>query len=175
VILLMINVTGYHLWCPKHGLCVLLVISGPKPQIFDENLWNCYHAVNSIVFWITKNPCFTPTGNFKVTIFWKLMENATKWAMIALWPMGRYWDIMGQNHKILLKIAKYWEKCIIIFFTSLLNPCESSYDKCHRLSLLMSQTRFVCSIGHFGEKPQNFYENIWNIYRAVNISLLNHK
>jgi hypothetical protein len=31
------------------------------------------------------------------------MKNATKRAMFALWPMARYGNVMGQNHKILLK------------------------------------------------------------------------
>jgi hypothetical protein len=38
---------------------------------------------------------------------------------------------------------------------SVLNPCESSDDICHRLSFLISQTRFMCSIGHFGAKTAN--------------------
>jgi hypothetical protein len=31
------------------------------------------------------------------------MKNATKRDMLALWPMGRYGDILGQNHEFLLK------------------------------------------------------------------------
>jgi hypothetical protein len=73
--------------------------------------------------------------------------------MSALWPMGRYGDILGQNHKILLKNRQILEKmCNHFIFTSILNPCESSYDKCYRLSFLISQIRFGCSIGHFGAK-----------------------
>jgi hypothetical protein len=37
--------------------------------------------------------------------------------MFALWPMGRYGDILGQNHKILLKNRQILEKCIIILFS----------------------------------------------------------
>jgi hypothetical protein len=81
--------------------------------------------------------------------------------MFALWPMGRYGDIWGQNHKILLKNRQILEKMYNHFiFNSILNPDEYSYDKCHRLSFLISQTRFVYSIGHLGAKPQIFYENL---------------
>jgi hypothetical protein len=77
--------------------------------------------------------------------------------MFALWPMGRYGDILGQNHKILLKNRKILEKmCNHFIFTSILNPVESFYEKCNRLSCLMSQTRFVCSFGHFGAKTADF-------------------
>jgi hypothetical protein len=76
--------------------------------------------------------------------------------MFALWPMGRYGDIFGQNYQILLKNRQILEKMHNNFiFTSVFNPCESSYDKCHRLSFFMSQTRFVCSIGHFGAKTKD--------------------
>jgi hypothetical protein len=81
--------------------------------------------------------------------------------MFALWSMGRYGDILGQIHKILLKNRQILEKMYNHFiFTSILNPCESSHDKCHRLSFLMSQTWLVCYIGHFGAKTTDFYENI---------------
>jgi hypothetical protein len=77
--------------------------------------------------------------------------------MFAVWPMGRYGDILGQNHKILLKNRQILEKmCNHFIFTSILNPCESSHAKCHRLSFLISQTWFVCSIGHFGAKTADF-------------------
>jgi hypothetical protein len=77
--------------------------------------------------------------------------------MFAFWPMGSYGDILGQNYKILLKNRQILEKMYNYFiFTSFLNPCESSYDKCNRVSLLMSQTRFVCSLGHFGAKTADF-------------------
>jgi hypothetical protein len=81
--------------------------------------------------------------------------------MFALWLMGRYRDILGQNHKILLKNRQKLEKMYNRFiFTSILNPCEFSHDKCNRLSFLMSQTRFVCSIGHFGAKNRIFLTKI---------------
>jgi hypothetical protein len=38
------------------------------------------------------------------------MKNATQRAMFALWPMGRYGDILGQNYKILLKNCQMFEK-----------------------------------------------------------------
>jgi hypothetical protein len=91
------------------------------------------------------------------------MKNATKRAMFALWPMESYGDILGQNHKILLKNRQILKKKMYYHFisTSVLNSCESSYDKCHRLTFLMSHARFVCSIGHFGAKPTDcFYENL---------------
>jgi hypothetical protein len=50
-------------------------------------------------------------------------------------------------------IGKMYNHYIFIRF---LDPCESSYDKCHRVSLLMSQTRFVCSFGHFGANTADF-------------------
>jgi hypothetical protein len=83
--------------------------------------------------------------------------------MFALWPMGLYGDILGQNHKILLKNRQILEKmytCNNFIFTSILNPGEYSYDKCHRLSFLLSQTWFVYSIGNFGAKPHIFDENL---------------
>jgi hypothetical protein len=79
--------------------------------------------------------------------------------MFAHWPTGRYGDILGQNHKILLKNRQILEKGVPgnhFIFTSILNICESYYDKCHRLSFLISQTWFVCSIGHFGVKTTDF-------------------
>jgi hypothetical protein len=72
--------------------------------------------------------------------------------------MGRYGDIIGQNHKILLKNFQILEKMYNHFiFTTVLNPCESFYDKYDRLSFSMSQARFVCSIGHFGAKTTDFF------------------
>jgi hypothetical protein len=73
--------------------------------------------------------------------------------MFALWPVGRYGDIFGQNHKILLKNRQILDKMYNHFiFNSILNSSEHSYDKCHRLPFLMSQTWFVYSIGHFETK-----------------------
>jgi hypothetical protein len=55
--------------------------------------------------------------------------------MFELWPMGRYGYIIGQNHTILLKNRQILEKMYNHFiFTSISNSCESSHDKCHRLS-----------------------------------------
>jgi hypothetical protein len=80
--------------------------------------------------------------------------------MFALRPMGRYRDNLGQNHKILLKNREILEKMYRgpnqFIFTSIFHPSEYSYDKYHRLSFLMSQTRFVYSIGHFGAKTTDF-------------------
>jgi hypothetical protein len=81
--------------------------------------------------------------------------------MFALWPMGRYRDILGQNHKILLKNRQILEKIYNHFiFNSILNPSEYSCDKCHRLSFLMSQTWFVYLLVIVGQKPQIFDENL---------------
>ena len=81
--------------------------------------------------------------------------------MFALLPTRCYGDILEQNHKILLKnrqiLEKMYNHCI---FTSVLNPCKSSYGKCHRLSFLMSQTLFVCSVGHFEGKNHRFLTKI---------------
>jgi hypothetical protein len=97
---------------------------------------------------------FAPKGSFKAMISWKLTQNATKWAMFPLWLMGRCRNILGQNHTILLKICQILEKMYNQFiFTSIFTPGEYSYQKCHtcRLLFLMSQTRFVYFIGHFGK------------------------
>jgi hypothetical protein len=52
--------------------------------------------------------------------------------MFALWPMWRYGAILGQNNKTLLKNRQILEKMYNHFvFTSILNPCEFSHDKCH--------------------------------------------
>jgi hypothetical protein len=78
--------------------------------------------------------------------------------MFALWPMGRDGDILGKNPKILLKNRQILEKMYSYFiFTSILNPHEFFHDKCHRLSFLMSQTWFVCSIGPFGANTADFF------------------
>jgi hypothetical protein len=79
--------------------------------------------------------------------------------MLALWPMGRYGDIVGQNHKILLKNRQILKHMY-------------SYDKYHRLSFLMSQTWFVYSVGHFGTKTTGIGRKSVKLLR-VNISLLN--
>jgi hypothetical protein len=77
--------------------------------------------------------------------------------MFALWPMERYGDILGQNPKILLKNRQILEKMYNHFiFTSIVNPRKFSHDKCHRYSFLMSQTRFVFSIGYFGANTADF-------------------
>jgi hypothetical protein len=73
--------------------------------------------------------------------------------------LGGVTDIFwGQNHKILLKNAKKMYNNFI--FTSILNPSESSYDKCHRLSFLMSETQFLCYIGHIGTKTHRYLTKI---------------
>jgi hypothetical protein len=36
--------------------------------------------------------------------------------MFALWPMGRYGDILGQNQKILLKNRQILEKNVLSFY-----------------------------------------------------------
>jgi hypothetical protein len=96
--------------------------------------------------------------------------------MFAIWPLGCYGDILGQNHEILLKNRQILEKIYHYFiFITDLNPSESSDDKCHRLSFMMSQTRFVYFIGHFGAKKAEFlnenHEPNTYIYK---INLLNH-
>jgi hypothetical protein len=86
------------------------------------------------------------------------MKNATKWDMFAIWPKGHYGDILGQNHKILSKNRQILEKMYNHFiFTSILNPCDSSNDKCHGVSFLMSQTSFVWSIAYFGAKTADYW------------------
>jgi hypothetical protein len=42
--------------------------------------------------------------------------------MFALWPLGRYGAVLGQNDKS-LKIGKKW-----LIVISISNPDESSYD-----------------------------------------------
>jgi hypothetical protein len=58
--------------------------------------------------------------------------------------------------------------------TIILNPSESSYDKCHRLSCLMSQTQFLCYIGHFGAKTRDVLRKSVKLL-PVNSSPLNHQ
>jgi hypothetical protein len=140
-------------------------ILGQKLQIFSENLLNSSVLNHQI-------PLFAPKGNFKNKIFWKLMNNATKWAMFALWPIRRYGDILGQNHNILLKNRRILEKmCNHFIFTSILKPCKSSYDKRHRLSFLMSQTWYVYYIGHFGAKTADFWRKFVKLL-PINSSFL---
>jgi hypothetical protein len=109
-------------------------------------------------------PLFAPKGDFKVTIFWTLIQNATKWSLFVLWPMGCYGDIFwGIFIKKLLTNRQILEKmCNHFIFTSILNPIESSYDKCYKLSFLMSQTQFLYSIGNFGAKSTDFLKKICN-------------
>jgi hypothetical protein len=59
-------------------------------------------------------------------------------------------------------------------FTGILNPSESSYDKCHTLSFLMSQTQFLCYIGHFGAKTTDILRKSVKLL-PVNISHLNNQ
>jgi hypothetical protein len=73
---------------------------------------------------------------------WGVMEILWGKLMIFYWKIARYWKKM-YNHFI---------------FTNLLNPCESSYYKCHRLSFWMFQTQLICSIGHFGVKTIDFWQ-----------------
>jgi hypothetical protein len=95
--------------------------------------------------------------------------------MFAHWPIGCYGDNLGQNHKILLKNRQILEKrCNHFIFTSILNPFESSYDNCHRLSFLIFQTRFVCSVGHFGVKTADFLRKYVKLL-PVDGSFLNHQ
>jgi hypothetical protein len=62
---------------------------------------------------------------------------------------------------------------IHFIFNSIFNPCEYSYDKCHRLSFLMFQTRFVYFIGHFETKTTYFFLRKSVKILPVNIRLLN--
>jgi hypothetical protein len=75
--------------------------------------------------------------------------------MFALWPMGRYGDTLGANHKILLKNSQTLEKMYNHFiFISILNHSEYSCDKYHRLSFVMSQTRLCILLVILGQNPQ---------------------
>jgi hypothetical protein len=65
--------------------------------------------------------------------------------MFALRPVGVTEFDLGQNHRILREKK------------SILNPDKYSYDKYDRFSILISQTRFVYFIDHFGAKMQNFF------------------
>jgi hypothetical protein len=92
------------------------------------------------------------------------MNNASKWTKFALSPLGRYGDIFGQNHKILLKIHRILEKCIF-FHKHLLNPSESSDEKRHRLLFPISQTQFVYFISHFWVKTADFF--LWKYVKQL--------
>jgi hypothetical protein len=89
--------------------------------------------------------------------------------------MGRYEAILWQTHKILLKNRQILEKMYNHFiFTSILNPSKSSHDECHKLSFPMSQTQFLCYIGHFGAKTTDLSRKSVKLL-PVNISHLNHQ
>jgi hypothetical protein len=73
------------------------------------------------------------------------------------------WGYFGAKlHDFAENLPNIGEKMYNHFiFTGFSNPCESSYAKCHRVSFLLSHTRFVCSIGNFGAKTADFfYENL---------------
>jgi hypothetical protein len=78
--------------------------------------------------------------------------------MFALWPLGRYGDILGQNYRILLKIHRILKKKMYIHFisTSILNPSQFSYTKYHILLFVMPQTWCVYFIANFGTKTADF-------------------
>jgi hypothetical protein len=81
--------------------------------------------------------------------------------MFPLWPLGCYGDILGQNHKILLKNHRILEKMYHPFiFTCILNPSESSYDKCHSLLFLMAQYGLCILLVILGQKLHLFDENL---------------
>ena len=95
--------------------------------------------------------------------------------MFALWLKQRYGDILGQNHKILLKNRQILEKMYNHFiFTSILNSSKFYNGKYYMLSLVMSQTLFMYSIGHFGAKTTDFLRKPVKLL-PVNSSLLNHQ
>jgi hypothetical protein len=106
-----------------------------KWRIFKWKPWTWYLWI--LVFWITQD------ANFKSMIFWKVKKYTTKWALFALLCLGRYGDILGQNHKSLLKNHREFGKLYNYFIIiSILNLKESFYNKCHRLSSYVSKT--VC-------------------------------
>jgi hypothetical protein len=88
--------------------------------------------------------------------------------MFALWPFESYEDILGQNHEVLLKNRRILKKMYNhVIFTIILNPNEFSYDKCHGLPSLMSQTRFVYFIGHLGAKIKDFFFFFFFVYKNL--------
>jgi hypothetical protein len=105
---------------------------------------------------------FTQDANFKSIIFWKVQKYTTKWALFVLLCLGRYGDILGQNHKILLKnhwkLGKLYNYFIII---CILNPKESFYNKCHRLSLCLKNDLFIVLI-ILGQNEQIFCRIMWS-------------
>jgi hypothetical protein len=48
-------------------------------------------------------------------IFWKLKKYTTQWTLFALLPLGRYGNVLGQNHKLLLKSHWKWGKLYTYF------------------------------------------------------------
>jgi hypothetical protein len=77
--------------------------------------------------------------------------------MFALWPIGRYGDICGQIHNTLLKNRQILENMNNhLIFTNIFTLNKYFYDRWHKLSSLMSQTRFVYSFGHFGANITDF-------------------
>jgi hypothetical protein len=81
--------------------------------------------------------------------------------MFALWTMGRYGDILGQNHRILKKNRQYWEKCVIFLFlpvsyilVNLLMINVTGYHfRCHKHSLCVL-------LVILGQKPQICHKNM---------------
>jgi hypothetical protein len=72
-------------------------------------------------------------------------------------PHGELRRYFGTKHKILLKNRQILEKMYNHFiFTSILNPSKYSGGKCHRLSFIISQIRFVYFIGHFGAETAEY-------------------
>jgi hypothetical protein len=95
---------------------------------------------------------FAQEDNFKSMIFWKL-KNILHWVLfVAL--LGVTEIFWGKIIRFCWKITINWGKKMYNHFIiiSILNPKESFYNKCHRLSLQMFQTQFVYCIGDFGAK-----------------------
>jgi hypothetical protein len=92
-----------------------------------------------VVFGITNNPCL-PQGVISMLQYseslCKMLQNEPclhcgPWSITEI-----FWD---KIIRFCGKITKYWKKMYYHFtsiFTSVLNSCESSYDKCHRLTFL---------------------------------------
>jgi hypothetical protein len=140
----MINIIDCHFWCLKHGLCISLIILGQTMQNFKMKTMNLIPI--KLVFLITNSA----RGYFKSMILLKLQKYTTKCALFSLLSLGRYEDILGQNHNILLKNHwKLWKLYNYFIIISILNPKEYVYNKCHRLSLYVSKMICLLQKSHY--------------------------
>jgi hypothetical protein len=128
---------------------------GKNAEFLNDN-----HEPNTYEYYSFESP-ISPV-HFKSIIFWKVKKYTTKWALFALLCLGSYGDILGQNHKILLKnhwkLGKVYNYFIMI---SILNPKESFTINVTGYHY-MSKKRFVYCFDHFEAKWADFSKIMWS-------------